>query len=498
LKYKRRVTGFMYDTSHDRFIPERENGNNASPHCVISNEQERRGEFMKSRRIANWLLMLITAACANAQVERDAGSWPTWVISNQGTTFELPPPPSGAQAKEEADDLKLLATQRDDAAVNLVRFWDAGAPAYRWIQIAQQEVANHNLGGPAATRVMSLVAVAIQDATVSAWAWKYAYGRLRPAQFDAGVVPLIETPNSPSYPSEYAVAATAASKVLSYLFSERRPALESMAADAGISRLYAGVEFASDLTAGTRLGGMVADQVIAWAKRDGSDAPFTGAFAPAPGKWNSPTPAFPLAGAWKPWALSSGSQARLAPPPSFGTPEMIAQIDGLKNFARTVQTNQIAWFWQPSFIDPWIDTTNQMLFENHIDRDPPLAARIYALTAVAQHDATIACWDTKYTYLEMRPIQADSTVQTLFPTPAHPSYPSGHACASGAAATALGAVFPGAAATLTARAKEGGLSTFYAGIHYQIDVDQGLALGQEAAKAAVERSGVTPLPIGPR
>ena len=37
---------------------------------------------------------------------------------------------------------------------------------------------------------------------------------------------------------------------------------------------------------------------------------------------------------------------------------MTAQIDGLKNFARTVQTNQIAWFWQPSFIDPWVDTMN--------------------------------------------------------------------------------------------------------------------------------------------
>ncbi len=453
---------------------------------------------MKSRRIAEGLLILVAAAGASAQVEPGAGSWPKWVIADSGAAFELPPPPSGAESQGETDDLKLLAMHRDDAAVKLVRFWDSGAPAYRWIQIAQQEVASHSLGGPAATRAMSLVAVAIQDATVLAWNWKYAYGRPRPAQFDTAVVPMIETPNSPSYPSEYAVAASAAASVLSYLFPERRSAFESMAADAGTSRLYAGVEFASDQSAGTRLGGLVADQVIAWAKRDGSDAAFTGSFAPAPGKWSSPTPAFPLAGTWKPWALSSGSQARLAPPPTFGSPEMTAQIDGVKNFARTVQTSQIAWFWQPSFIDPWVDTMNQMLFENHIDRDPPLAARIYALTLAAQHDATIACWDTKYTYLEMRPIQADSAIQTLFPTPAHPSYPSGHACASAAAATALGAVFPGAAATLAARAKEAGLSTFYAGIHYQIDVDQGLALGQQAAQASVQRSGAAPLALGPR
>src|SRR5882724_6508324 len=123
----------MKDTSQRRFIPERENGNNASHHCVISNESVIRGEFMKSRRITEGILILVAAAGASAQIEPDAGSWPTWVISNSGTTFELPPPPSGPQAQEEADDLKQLAMQRDDAAVRMVRFWDAGAPAYRWI-----------------------------------------------------------------------------------------------------------------------------------------------------------------------------------------------------------------------------------------------------------------------------------------------------------------------------------------------------------------------------
>jgi membrane-associated phospholipid phosphatase len=167
---------------------------------------------------------------------------------------------------------------------------------------------------------------------------------------------------------------------------------------------------------------------------------------------------------------------------------MNAQIEGVKNFERTTQRNRIALVWQPSFIDPWIDTINQMLFERHIDRNPPLAASIYALAMVAQHDATIACWDTKYQYLEPRPIQVDSAIQTLFATPPHPSFPSGHACASGAAAGALTAVFPEAAAQLSARAKEAGLSTFYAGIHFQNDVDQGLALGEAVANEVLDHA----------
>src|SRR6185436_1378322 len=103
------------------------------------------------------------------------------------------------------------------------------------IQIAQQEVASHNLGGPAATRAMSLVAVAMNDAMVAAWDSKYAYQRPRPAQVDSGIVPLIDTPNSPSYPSEHSVAAATAAKVLAYLFPDRSEAFDSMASDAEIS-----------------------------------------------------------------------------------------------------------------------------------------------------------------------------------------------------------------------------------------------------------------------
>ncbi len=438
-------------------------------------------------------LALFAAATANAQVDPNAGPR-TWVIKDLGE-YESPAPPSDAHTQDEAAALKSLAAQRDDSAVALVRFWNAGAPAYRWIQIAQQEIANHNLGGPAATRVMSLVAVAMNDATAAVWASKYAYNRPRPAQFDSAIVPLIDTPASPSYPSEYSATAAAAASVLAYLFPDRKSALESMAAAAGISRLYAGAEFPSDVDAGAALGSAVADAVIAWRKGDGSDAVFTGSFPQKAGVWSRPTPSFPLAGSWRPWALDSGSQLRLPPPPAFGSPDFSAQVDGVKNFAHTVQTSHIAWFWQPSFIDPWIDTTNEMLFENRIDRNPPLAAAIYALVTASQHDATIACWDTKYAYLELRPVQADSAVQTLFPTPAHPSYPSGHACASAAAAGALSAVFPNASDMLSAKAQEGGLSTFYAGIHYRNDVDQGLALGQGVAQVVVSRAGVSPVQL---
>jgi membrane-associated phospholipid phosphatase len=432
-------------------------------------------------------LFTLALAIANAQPARDAALPTTWVISNVAS-YRVPPPPSASATQDEADDLKIIANLRSDAARESVRFWDAGTPPYRWMQIAQQEVAAHGLGGPAATRAMSLVAVAMNDATVAAWASKDFYRRPRPPQFDSTVVPMIETPLSPSYPSEHGVVAAAAATVLGYLFPERKGEIDAMASKAGFSRLYAGTEFPSDVTEGMLLGVAIADQVIARAQRDGSDMVFYGSFPPTPGTWSSATPSFPLAGSWRPWALNSGRDIRLPPPPALDSPEMKTQIEGVKNFDRTTQRNRIALLWQPSFIDPWIDTMNQMMFERHIDKDPVLAASIYAVAMVAEHDATIACWDTKYAYLEPRPVQVDSSIRTEFPTPPHPSFPSGHACASGAVAGVLARVFPDAAAQLSSRAQEAGESTFYAGIHYQNDVDQGLALGRAVAKKVLERA----------
>jgi membrane-associated phospholipid phosphatase len=437
-------------------------------------------------------LFTLALSSGSAQSAPDPASWHGWVVFDLANP--VPPPPPADATQDEAEDLKILAGLRNERARESVRFWDAGAPPYRWMQVAQQEIANHNLGGPAATRAMALVAVAMNDATLAAWRAKYVYQRPRPSQVDPMIAPLVDTPSSPSYPSEHSVVASAAAAVLGYLFPERKLALESMASEAGFSRLFAGTDFPSDVTAGTLLGDAVANAVIDWAKRDGSDMIFTGSFPPAPGRWSSANPSFPLAGLWKPWALRSGSEFRLPAPPAFDSAEMKAQIEGVKDFGRTTQSNRVALFWQPSFIDPWIDWINQAIFERRIDKDPRVAAGIYALAMVAQHDATIACWDTKYAFLEPRPVQVDASIQTLFATPPHPSFPSGHACTSAAAAGVLAAIFPDAERQLAARAEEAGLSTFYAGIHYENDVYQGLELGAAVARRVVERA-LSPRPM---
>jgi membrane-associated phospholipid phosphatase len=273
--------------------------------------------------------------------------------------------------------------------------------------------------------------------------------------------------------------------VLTYIFPDQTQTVLTMADQAGLSRIQAGVAFPSDVIAGEDLGSQVGQAVIAYANSDGSSQAFMRSFPATPGVWSSPTPVSPLAGTWHPWVLTAANQFRPTAPPAFGSNDANNQYAADKNLARTNTTNHLAWFWQPGFFQPWTQEVETEIFQNHLDANAPRAARVYALQAIAQHDATLACWDSKYTYLELRPPQADPTIVPVFAIPQHPGYPSGHACASGASASVMSYLFPADAAALTSMASAAGNSTFDALIHTQLDISVGLMLGGQVGSQVV-------------
>jgi hypothetical protein len=78
---------------------------------------------------------------------------------------------------------------------------------------------------------------------------------------------------------------------------------------------------------------------------------------------------------------------------------------------------------------------------------PAQNARTLALLNLAMADALIACWDSKFAHDTWRPVTAihagghgvaaDAGWTPLIVTPPFPAYPSGHACAGGAARAVL-------------------------------------------------------------
>jgi membrane-associated phospholipid phosphatase len=424
-------------------------------------------------------------------VEPGAGAWRTWVLRS-GDQVRLPAPPDAAATDAELAQVRALASQRDAAALDTIRFWDAGPPNYRWNELALSKLpaAPGANGAPGAQgfRGMALLSVAVYDALVAAWDSKYAFGRPRPGARDPSLATGVPTPASPSYPSEHAVAAGAAAAVLAYLLPDDAPLFAEKAEEAARSRVLAGVQYPSDVRAGLELGRAVAARVIERAQGDGSDAVWTGAVPPGPGSWTGATPFEPLAGTWRPWALAAGSQFRPGPPPAADSPELAAELAELKGFQRTFESNRLAFRWAPTSAVLWPPLADQKVFEHHLDANPPRAARVYALTSVAAYDAFIAMMDAKYAYWAIRPHQLDPSIAPLFPVPPHPSYPSGHAAILGAAFATLGRLFPRDAGFFGAQAEQMAASRGWAGLHFRTDCEAGLELGHAVARTVLERA----------
>ncbi|HWS89551.1 MAG TPA: phosphatase PAP2 family protein [Pyrinomonadaceae bacterium] len=428
-------------------------------------------------------------ARSNNPVEPDAGGWRTWVISS-GRDYRVPPPPGPSETQAELRQLAELVGQNDEEARRQIAYWDAGAPAYRWMEL----INNRLLAGTPTTsyphRVQAYVALAMYDATVAAWESKYFYNRRRPSETGHRVTPELPVPQSPSYPSEHAATAQAAAAVLAHFLPNEAQTFQSMAEQAGMSRVRAGLQYPSDNEAGLDLGRRVAEAVIARAKADGSDAPWTGTVPTGPCKWKGSNPGNVTAANWTPLLLDSPSQFRPAAPPPCDSPEVQAEAAAVRNFPRTFATNAKAFYWQaPEGLHQWpFRYADKFIAEDRLDRNPPRVARIYALVAAVQFDAFIASQDGKFAYWYIRPHQLDTGISPLFAVPNFPTYPSNHATFSAARAEVLAHLFPSRADFIRAVGREAGDSRIWAGIHFEMDNQAGKQLGKSVAGVFISRA----------
>ena len=284
------------------------------------------------------------------------------------------------------------------------------------------------------------------DATIATWESKYFYNRRRPSELDHRLPTALPVPNSPSYPSEHAAAAQAAATVLAYFLPAEAQSFQTMADQAGWSRVLAGLQYPSDYHAGRALGRRVAEQVIEKAKADGSDAVWTGTVPTGDCKWigGGIDPGGVTAANWSPLLLNSPSQFRPVPPPACDSPQVVAETDAVRTFPRTFVTNYKAFYWQsPEGLNTWpYRYADKWIFEDRLDQNPPRVARVYALIAAVLFDAFIASQDGKFTYWYIRPHQLDPRIVPLFPVPHHPSYPSNHSTFSAARSEILAYLFP--------------------------------------------------------
>ncbi len=471
-----------------------------------------------------------------ASLDENGGTWkPILVVSGTDITVAAPTATTSTEYLAEIAALKTASNGATAEQKTAVKYWSAGA-TIRWNEIARDLAAQYNIppnnnpdgtypvpdaanplayprfpfcNPPYAARAFALLSVAQYDALIATYKYKTQFKRAAPYKNDASITPSVPTSNLPSYPSEDAVIAAASRELLKFLFPGEAPLLETKATEHKNSRLWAGANVQSDIDAGELLGKAVAAKVIAYAKTDKmslanaqanvqnlrDDATKRG----ITDQWTSREfpvrpPMLPFYGNVKTWNFDSATKVAIRPaaPPTLGTPEFTKALDELRDLSksRTREQFRIAAYWAdgPGTYTPpghWNRTATELIYKNKFSEIR--AARTLALLNTAVEDAGIVCWDVKYYYLLLRPIQADPSLNTSTGVPNFPAYTSGHSTFSAAAATVLGYVFPSETTALDALAKEASESRIYGGIHYRFDCETGLVHGKKVGNYAITK-----------
>jgi membrane-associated phospholipid phosphatase len=346
--------------------------------------------------------------------------------------------------------------------------------AERWMLVTRGIVGRREIGSPlGTTRAYALVAVAQYNASVAAGTTKRTGKR----------------------PSEAAAVSSAAALVLASLYPAELNVINAqVAADAIYFPAFASEADAS-YSDGTTVGNTAGTAVLARAATDRTDAVFTGIVPTGAGYWVNVPPAQPIGPRWgeaKPWLLTSGSQFRSAPPPAFNSATYTSALAEVKAMTVNITPAQlvVAQFWQygsgpggPMGYFTELATTS--ITAAHMNERQ--TARVYAVLHMAMMDASIGCWDSKYTYWFVRPYQADPTLATPVGRPNFPSYPSAHSCLSSAAAGVIAGLFPNTKSLMDAKVEEAGLARMYAGLHYRFDITAGQDIGYKVAALALAR-----------
>jgi hypothetical protein len=389
---------------------------------------------------------------------------------------------------------------------------DDAAAIMEWNQIAVGATVTAGQGPIPQIRTMTIVQVAVHDA-VSATTCRYRTYLSIPCR---------------GYGSPDGAAIGAAHRALVRLFSTQSALLATLDAARTASLAAHGL---SETDPAVVFGETVAEEIVAARLNDGAaqaQFPYTAPGAGEPGVWVAVGAAAPATPGWKdvtPWVLQDLSRFAPDGPPSLHTRRWardyneVKEIGSLTSASRSEEQTKIAHFWLASPTAIWNPVARQMIEAHGLDSSA--AARAFALFYLAPADASIVCWDAKYTFNFWRPITAirngdtDGNVRTegdsawtpLLTTPQHPEYLSGHSTNSAAMAAVLAFLFgdkPGVPIVATSSTAPAGFTRewerfsdgvdeviearIYGGIHYRTSDEDGAAAGRKVARSVVLHS----------
>jgi membrane-associated phospholipid phosphatase len=207
---------------------------------------------------------------------------------------------SSVQYAKDLEEVRIYgakqSTVRTPDQTAAAAFWSLGSntdsPAGVWNRIANQISAQKKLNALQQTRLLALLNIAQADSAIATWTAKYHYNFWRPntaireafkvpnspIKPDPNWVPLLPTPNHPSYVSGHSAFSRASATILANQFGEipfetfgdpnapkttrKFESFDQAANEAGMSRIYGGIHFQFDNVEGQKIGRAVANETL--------------------------------------------------------------------------------------------------------------------------------------------------------------------------------------------------------------------------------------------
>jgi hypothetical protein len=205
------------------------------------------------------------------------GKVSTWMMTPTDIAADRPPPPPSTTSQQMKDELAVVKNTVDHlttAQLAIAQKWNDGPATYtppgHWNDVALDYVRDAKMSEVRAARVFALLNMAMHDAGVGCWEAKFHYFNPRPSQLDPRIKTAIGLPNFPSYTSGHSTFSAAAASVLGYLFPSGSASFAAMRDEAGISRLYGGIHYPSDISEGKAHGLRIAAHTLSFAQSDGA------------------------------------------------------------------------------------------------------------------------------------------------------------------------------------------------------------------------------------
>ena len=199
----------------------------------------------------------------------------------------------------------------------------------------------------------------------------------------------------------------------------------------------------------------------------------------------------------KTWLIDSPAEFRVPGPVEYGSTADKHLIQMVKDALNMITNDQrmavLRWSGGPGTKGAtahWLDLATKHMRETGLN-DIGKALIIRSVLQMTVWDAVSAVNDSKYTHLVKRPfarVDPEDPMYTVMPTPSSPSYLSTSTTIAWASATVMAHYFPERADDWIAVATEIGSSRVWSGVHFPMDVEQGIILGRQVALEGLMRA----------